>query len=267
MSEEDAEDTNPYRYSGEYLDFESGYVYLRMRYYDSTVGIFISVDPAQDGWNWYGYCHGNPVMFIDPSGLKATLKQGMTHNDVIPLKKGLNALGYRRRNGKKFSESNKKFGVNVDSAVRLFQKNHGLYVDGIVGQNTWNALKGTTSSSATAKHQNIGNKHSVTVTHYAPTGKKTASGTTPLVNYTVAHCNWAFGTKVKVSLKYGKNNEYKHTYTVEDRGDSRMAAAAGKWIDIFVGSTSEATNKGRLDSRSAEILGIWETTRRIGQPW
>jgi uncharacterized protein RhaS with RHS repeats len=44
-------------------------VYLRARYYDSTIGRFINEDPALDGLNWYIYCGNNPIMFIDPSGL------------------------------------------------------------------------------------------------------------------------------------------------------------------------------------------------------
>ncbi len=35
------------------------------------VGRFTSVDPAKDGLNWYAYCNGNPVNFIDPSGKSA----------------------------------------------------------------------------------------------------------------------------------------------------------------------------------------------------
>ena len=33
------------------------------------------------------------------------------------------------------------FGAKVDNAVRQFQKDNGLVVDGIVGRNTWNKLK------------------------------------------------------------------------------------------------------------------------------
>ena len=61
--------TNPFRYSGEYYDEETGLIYLRARYYDSGVGGFISEDPARDGLNWYSYCAGNPVNFWDPTGL------------------------------------------------------------------------------------------------------------------------------------------------------------------------------------------------------
>ena len=68
LTEADALDKNPYRYSGEYYDAESGYIYLRARYYDSTTGRFISEDPAFDGFNWYAYCGGNPLNRWDPSG-------------------------------------------------------------------------------------------------------------------------------------------------------------------------------------------------------
>ncbi|MBE6912597.1 MAG: RHS repeat-associated core domain-containing protein [Ruminococcaceae bacterium] len=61
---------NPFRYSGEYYDEETGFIYLRARYYDPTIGRFISEDPIRDGLNWYAYCNNNPVMYVDPSGLE-----------------------------------------------------------------------------------------------------------------------------------------------------------------------------------------------------
>lgn len=35
-----------------------------------------------------------------------------------------------------------KFGANTQKAVKQFQQDHGLTVDGVIGQNTWNALDG-----------------------------------------------------------------------------------------------------------------------------
>jgi RHS repeat-associated protein len=69
MQDADPTDNNPYRYSGQYHDTESGYVYLRARYYDPAIGRFVSEDPAFDGYNWYAYCANNPVMYVDPSGM------------------------------------------------------------------------------------------------------------------------------------------------------------------------------------------------------
>ena len=72
---------NPYRYCGEYIDGETGFIYLRNRYYDPGIGRFISEDPgigrfisedpAKSGSNWYVYCENNPLKFVDPSGLVA----------------------------------------------------------------------------------------------------------------------------------------------------------------------------------------------------
>ena len=59
---------DPFGYSGEYHDSETGLIYLRNRYYDSSTGRFITEDPAKDGVNWYSYCGGDPVNFVDPTG-------------------------------------------------------------------------------------------------------------------------------------------------------------------------------------------------------
>lgn len=65
-------DTNPFRYCGEYYDAETGLIYLRNRYYDTSVGRFISEDPIKDGLNWYVYCGNNPIKYIEPTGYWAT---------------------------------------------------------------------------------------------------------------------------------------------------------------------------------------------------
>ena len=64
-------DNNPFRYCGEYYDKETKTIYLRARYYDSAQGRFTQEDPVRDGYNWYTYCSGNPVNFIDPTGYSA----------------------------------------------------------------------------------------------------------------------------------------------------------------------------------------------------
>jgi len=71
--DKDENDTNPFRYCGEYLDLSSGTYYLRARYYDPTIGRFLAEDPSRAGLNWYTYCGNNPVNFVDPFGLDAIL--------------------------------------------------------------------------------------------------------------------------------------------------------------------------------------------------
>ncbi len=44
-------DANPFRYSGEYFDAETGDYYLRARYYAPGLGRFMTEDPVHDGDN------------------------------------------------------------------------------------------------------------------------------------------------------------------------------------------------------------------------
>jgi RHS repeat-associated protein len=63
---------NPFKYVGGlgyYSDKESGLKLLGVRYYDSQIGKFWSLDPIKEGRNWYGYANSNPVQNIDPTGL------------------------------------------------------------------------------------------------------------------------------------------------------------------------------------------------------
>ncbi|AOT68322.1 RHS repeat domain-containing protein [Geosporobacter ferrireducens] len=65
---------NPIRYAGEYYDEETGLYYLRARYYDPTIGRFISKDSYEGAvtnplsMNQYIYCMNNPLVYVDPSG-------------------------------------------------------------------------------------------------------------------------------------------------------------------------------------------------------
>lgn len=59
---------NAIRYSHEYYDNESGFYYLRGRYYSPDIRRFTTPDPAEDGINWYAYCGNNPIDRFDPSG-------------------------------------------------------------------------------------------------------------------------------------------------------------------------------------------------------
>jgi len=63
------EDSLPLGFNGKPLDpFTNLYGY-GFRDYQPGLGLFITRDPAQDGMNWYGYCHHDPVNYIDPLGL------------------------------------------------------------------------------------------------------------------------------------------------------------------------------------------------------
>ena len=66
---------NPIRYRGYYWDSEFSLYYLQSRYYDPTLGRFISPDSVDylepqtiGGLNLYAYCGNNPIKYCDPTG-------------------------------------------------------------------------------------------------------------------------------------------------------------------------------------------------------
>lgn len=69
-------DFNPFRYVGQYgvMYEDSALVFMRARYYDNTIGRFLSEDPVW-GVNLYSYGGNNPAVMIDPNGKEYTKAQ------------------------------------------------------------------------------------------------------------------------------------------------------------------------------------------------
>ena len=65
---------NPFLYKGYIYDDESGFYYLKSRYYSPEIRRFINVDSEVgdvgnlENYNLFAYCINNPVMYSDPSG-------------------------------------------------------------------------------------------------------------------------------------------------------------------------------------------------------
>ena len=66
---------NPFIYKSYYYDKETGLYWLSSRYYDPSIGRFITpdsidyLDPESiNGLNLYCYCYNNPIMYSDESG-------------------------------------------------------------------------------------------------------------------------------------------------------------------------------------------------------
>ncbi len=60
------------RYPGQYFDKESNLHYNYFRSYDSRTGRYTQADPIdlQGGWNRFAYVESDPLMSVDPDGLK-----------------------------------------------------------------------------------------------------------------------------------------------------------------------------------------------------
>ena len=99
-----ANDTNPFRYCGEYFDGETGLIYLRARYYDPATSRMLTEDPYwrmqriyehnSQGLNLYVYCGNNPLMFIDPSGLDYIIGWSYSNADIKDFNDWLYKNGY-----------------------------------------------------------------------------------------------------------------------------------------------------------------------------
>jgi RHS repeat-associated protein len=62
--------TNPFQYTARELDSETSLYFYRARYYDPTIGRFISMDPIgfKGGNNHYAFVKNNPLLLRDPKG-------------------------------------------------------------------------------------------------------------------------------------------------------------------------------------------------------
>ncbi len=83
---------NPIRYRGYYYDTETGYYYLRSRYYNPEICRFINADAPEIaqlsknypvGINNFAYCNNNPVCNTDSSGMWVELEF-----PIYPFKNG-----------------------------------------------------------------------------------------------------------------------------------------------------------------------------------
>lgn len=63
----------PWRYAGQYQDVSTGLYKMGARYYQPELGRWTQPDPSGQDANAYLYVGGNPVNFVDPTGLFCVL--------------------------------------------------------------------------------------------------------------------------------------------------------------------------------------------------
>ena len=82
-----------------------------------------------------GVCQFLDVPYVSQTNITGlpTLRRGSRGNPVLYLQYLLRVNGYD-------TSPDGVFGANTERDVKKFQQDNGLTVDGIVGQNTWNAL-------------------------------------------------------------------------------------------------------------------------------
>ena len=94
---------NPFRFSSEYHDDETGLVYYNYRYYSTELGRWLSRDPIEEngGFNLYGMVNNNAVLFWDSFGLSKCPRGEMVREPAGFLE----MLWYLLTGDKRFNEA------------------------------------------------------------------------------------------------------------------------------------------------------------------
>ena len=115
-------DENPYRYCGEYYDKETEEVYLRARYYQPSVGRFITRDTYTGesdeslSLHLYTYCENDSVNAWDPSG---HYKIKMKHINGMKWKKNWKGRKWTKKNISMMNALLKKYGIKKKKSIAL----------------------------------------------------------------------------------------------------------------------------------------------------
>jgi len=123
-----------YTFSGKERDEETGFSYFGSRYYNSSLSIWLSVDPMSDKYpsmSPYTYCANNPVKLVDPNGREIWIDNYLyTPGEACPEDAAentrtkwntLNAI-YMKKNGDRVIDEmsdSKIFKFNISSEKNL----------------------------------------------------------------------------------------------------------------------------------------------------
>jgi len=155
--------SSPLHFTGKEHDFESGLDYFGARFNSSSMGRFMSPDPANAGasldspqsWNAYSYVLNNPLTYIDPSGLVCVWADG-SYDAADDPNTGSKAQCENAYNGGAWIDDNMGGGWSdqSDSVTALTYQNEMDRLDGAdvftLHKDAWGAREIDTSPSADA---------------------------------------------------------------------------------------------------------------------
>ena len=119
-----------YRFNGKEKDYESGFHYYGARYYWSELTtMWLSVDPMSDKYpsiSPYAYCAWNPVILIDPDGMKF---DSVSQIEVNKLKKQATLNWYKGYKGDIVSALNQReYNSTLNEITKLELSNQWYHI-------------------------------------------------------------------------------------------------------------------------------------------
>jgi len=253
--------SNAIRYSGEYMDSETGLYYLRARYYDPYTGRFTSEDSywGEDenplSLNLYTYCENDPVNFTDPSGhslvspeiVKAAVAR-------IKAKEAAEKAALYNKTVATWSAETKKatFTTNGITQTMYVEKDGNAYnSDGnVVGKLEYGHITVTDSMFNSMFGSGSGGTSNVTID--VRKGDHVTSITTPDGSNATVNSRGIIDTITtgkNSSLYLDNSGEIKENATIGENGTA-IIKNSGKigTIKSGTGSSSTITNSGKIDS-------------------
>ena len=140
--------TSNLRLPGQYEDQETGLHYNWNRYYEPSLGRYLSADPLRmdEGVNYYVYVDAQVLSLIDPTGLARILTpEGMSFGEAIRWRKKYKALYDANENMRRLIEKNcpqllpqfDKWTVYVDPNIDdVYKRSRGTYAHGWYSRQT-----------------------------------------------------------------------------------------------------------------------------------
>ncbi len=106
VEERNSQFSTNFLFNAKELDNETGLYYYGARYLDPTGAMWLSVDPMWEkyvGASPYNYCHGNPIMMVDPDGREDIVVCGSQYdessgNKLMFVNEGIRAIREMSKN-------------------------------------------------------------------------------------------------------------------------------------------------------------------------
>ena len=132
---------------------------------------------------------------------KRTLSYGSSGEEVKELQKSLNNMGYSL-------DVDGKFGTKTQNAVKSYQKNNGLSVDGIVGNNTWASLLGSSiKNNSNNENQAISTSNTTSLKQQVEKTRPTYQKSDSLVSAEKTLAEWEQNKPSDYNSKYSEEIE------------------------------------------------------------